>query len=407
MTTVLVCAWTLLAAAAQAEEAAPLPALLDAPTVVRLARERRSEVAAARARAAAAAERPKIVAALPDPMVITQVNHFPFDAHSISGSLTLQQEIPMSRVRGNRQRAAEADADRLGADTRRVALDVELEALQAFYMLAERREMPLILDEQIAITEQLLVLARAHYAAGQGMQADILRLDNEAARFRSERRAVDADIRGAEAMLDAVLARDVTAPIPALAWNDELNDPPALDALVGKAIANRPELGGARAERRRALADVDTMNSMYGPMALLRAGPSYMTSDGPGVMVMVGISVPIWRERLGAGVSQAQAMVAASSAEISALERMIVGNLAVARESVLAERIRLLALRQDILPRARQVVASATGSFAAGQGSMLAVLDPTRDLLEIRMQELAARRRLGLAWAKLRREVAD
>ncbi len=392
---------------ADAQEIASLPTPLDAPTVVRLARERRAEVVAARARAVAANQRPDIVSALSDPMVIAQVNHLPFDFHGISGSLTVQQEIPLSHVLGNRRRAAEADAEHWSADTHRVALDVELEALQAFFILAERRATTSILDDQIAITEQLLVIARAHFGAGQGTEADVLRLQNEAARFRSDRAALEADIRGAEAMLDATLARDPTAPIPQLAWNDEINDPPALATLVGEAIAHRPELAGARAEKRRALAEVDAMNSIYGPTALLRAGPSYMTSDGPGVMVMVGISVPIWRDRLTAGVSEAQATVGMDGAEISAMERTITGNVAVARESVLAERTRLLSIRQDILPRAHQVVASAMGSFAAGQSPMLAVLDPTRDLLEIRMQELAARERLAMAWAKLRRETGE
>ncbi len=193
----------------------------------------------------------------------------------------------------------------------------------------------------------------------------------------------------------------------ALAWNDDASDPPALDALVKKAIASRPELAVVRAEKRRALAEVDTMKSMYGPMALVRVGPSYVIADGPGVMAMVGVTVPIWRDRLSAGVSEAQSMVAMTSADISAMERMIAGNIAVARENVLAERARLVALQQDILPRARQVVASATGSFAAGQGAMLSVLDSSRDLREIRMEELVARERLSMAWTRLRRETGE
>lgn len=44
---------------------------------------------------------------------------------------------------------------------------------------------------------------------------------------------------------------------------------------------------------------------------------------------------------------------------------------------------------------------------AAGQGSMLAVLDPSRDLLEIRMQELMARERLSIVWARVRRETGE
>ena len=378
----------------------PLPSPLDAAAVVRLARERRPELAAARARAGAASERPRIVSALPDPMVAITVERLP----GANGSFTVQQELPLSGVRGDRQRVAEAEAERWHADTQRVGLDVELDALQAFFMLAERRDTAVILDEQVAITESLAVIARAHFASGQGMQADVLRLDNEAARFRAERRALDAEIRGAEAMLDTALARYPTAPIPQLAWTDEVGDPPALDALVRKAMGGRPELATARADRRRALAEVDVMRSMYKPMALVRAGPSYYMGEGVGVMAMVGISVPIWRDRLGAGVSEAQSMVAMASADISAMERMVVGNVAVARERVLAERTRLLSIQQDILPRARLVVASATGSFAAGQGQMLAVLDATRDLRQIRVEELMARQRLSVAWARLRRE---
>jgi cobalt-zinc-cadmium efflux system outer membrane protein len=408
---VVACCLTALASSARAQEREPeapaLPAPLDVGTVVRLAGARRAEIAAANARAGAASERPAIVSALPDPMVIGQINHVPLDFHSIFASLTVQQEIPLSGVLGNRRRAAEADADHWSAETHRVALDVELEALQAFFALAARRATTSVLDDQIAITEQLLVIARAHYGAGQGTEADVLRLENEAARFRSDRQALDADIRGAEAALDTVLARDLHAPIPALAWNDEVEDPPTLATLVAKAVANRPELAATRAERRSALADVDVMKSMYQPVALLRAGPAYMTANGPGAMLVVGLSVPIWRDRLAAGVNEAQSTAAMRGAELAAIDRIIRGDVAVAREEVLAERTRLLAIQQDILPRARRVVSSAMGSFAAGQGAMLAVLDPTRDLLAIRLEEITARRRLSVAWAKLRRATGE
>jgi outer membrane protein TolC len=70
-----------------------------------------------------------------------------------------------------------------------------------------------------------------------------------------------------------------------------------------------------------------------------------------------------------------------------------------------AERTRLLAIHNDVLPRARLVVETSTGGFAGGQGSMVEVLDAARDLRDIRMEEIMARSRLGAAWALLRREV--
>jgi outer membrane protein TolC len=390
---------------AQSSEALPSP--LDPAAVLQIAHARRSEIVGARARASAAAHRPMIDSALPDPMVMVSMDHLPIPVAGVDGSVTVQQEFPLSGVLGDRRRAAEAEAARWSADAHRVAQDVELEALEAYFMLGERRGLAPILDEQIALVDQLASLARAHLASGQGMQADVLRLDNERARLGADRRALVSEIRSAEAMLDTALARAPDAPLPELVWTDDLNEPPALDALLRTGLARRPELAAARAEHSRALADVDVMRSMYAPMALVRAGPSYTMLEGPGVMAMVGVSVPLWRGRLGAGVADAQSMVTMASADIDAVQRMIAGSIAAAREAVLAERTRLTALRSDVLPRSRLVVESAVGSFAAGQGPMVAVLDAARDLRDVRMQELMVRVRLGTAWAKLRRETGE
>jgi outer membrane protein TolC len=392
-------------AAAQPSE--PLPSPLDPATVVQVAHRRRPEIAGARARAYGAAQRPRIASALPDPMIMVSMEHLPFSLMGVDGSVTIQQEFPLSGVLGNRRRAAEAEASRWSAESRRVTQDVELEALEAYFMLGERRGLAPILDEQIVLVDQLAAVARAHLASGQGMQADVLRLDNERARLDADRRALSSEIRGAEAMLDAALTRSPDAEIAELAWTDETSEPPPLDTLVRQGLARRPELAAARAEHSRALAEVDVMQSMYTPMAVVRAGPSYSMLEGAGVMAMVGVSVPLWRERLGAGVTEAQSMVAMASADVEAMQRMIAGSIASARETVVAERARLLSLRDDILPRSRLVVESGIGSFAAGQGPMVAVLDAARDLRDVRMQELMARTRLGAAWAKLRREMGE
>lgn len=395
------------ASVAHADPESALPSPLDDVTVARIARQQRPEVIAARLRASAAAEQPKIVRALPDPMLMVSMDHLPFSFDGVDGSVTVQQDFPLSGVLGARGRAADADAERFRADARRTELDMSFEALDAFYMLAERRSTREVLDEQIAIVDELAAVARAHFASGQGMQADVLRLDNEHARLDSERNALGAEIAASEAMLNMTLGRAPAAPIPELAWPDALAEPGSPDALARSAIANRPELAAARAELAQADAEVDVMRSMYKPMAFVRAGPSYTMLEGPGVMAMVGVSVPVWREKLGAGVSEANAMESMAHADLEGTRRMVLARVASARQEVIAERTRVAALERDILPRARLVVESATGSFAAGQGPMVAVLDATRDLRDVRMETIAARARLGRAWALLRREIGE
>ena len=70
-------------------------------------------------------------------------------------------------------------------------------------------------------------------------------------------------------------------------------------------------------------------------------------------MAMFGISLPIWRDKLHAGVAEAQAMRAMSEADLRAMTRMIEGDAAVAVSQLQASRDRQAALTTDVLPRAR------------------------------------------------------
>ena len=150
------------------------------------------------------------------------------------------------------KRAAELDAARVAAEARRVALDVSLDALNAFYTLAERKAVARILDEQGTLLDQTVAIAQAHYASGQILQSDVYRLENEAARLRSDRRATTAEIRGAEAMLNVALGRRPDAALPALAEGGQTAEPPALSALLGDASRVDPSCTVSRRSVRGA-----------------------------------------------------------------------------------------------------------------------------------------------------------
>ena len=85
------------------------------------------------------------------------------------------------------------------------------------------------------------------------------------------------------------------------------------------AIAKRPELAVMKHKLEKAVANVDVMSSMYKPMAFVRTGPAYTMTDGRGWMAMVGISIPLWRSKYRASVSEAQAMVEMSTADLDAM----------------------------------------------------------------------------------------
>lgn len=391
-------------AAAQDLDALPTPFTLA--EVIRIAGQRRDEIEAARARVRAAAARPDIVSALADPMISPSLDHKPFTMSGAAVSVTIEQEIPLSGVRRHRRAAAVAGVDRLSADVDRARLDVGVEAATAYLMLYERRRTATLVDEQVAFARDVVNAANARYASGTAPQSDVLRAEVEVARLGALARSLDGEVRAAEAMLNTTLARDPSLPVPPLAM-PALTAPVPSWAALKTAVASRPELAAGRAEIARAEADVLVMRDMYRPMATIRTGPAYTMSEGSGWMAMVGVSLPIWRGKLRAGVAEAEAMHAMAEADLRATARMIEGEAAAAVGQLQASHERQLALNTDVLPRARMAIAPAVASYAAGQLPLVSVIEAIQALWMVQSDLIAADTQLGLAWARLGRAIGS
>ena len=391
-------------AAAQTRPALPSP--LSLADVIRVASERRDEVQAARARTRAGQSRPTLLSALEDPMISPSLDHLPFMLDGADVSVTVEQRIPLSGIRGHRRASALADLDRLRADANRTTLDVGVQAANAFLMLQERRRTTALVDEQIAFARDVVTAANARYAGGTAPQADVLRAEVEVARLDAFAKALVADVRGAEAMLNTSLALDADLPVPALAPVALAQAIPAWTAIK-TALPSRPELAAGRAEIARADAEVLVMRDMYRPMATIRTGPAYTMAEGRGWMAMVGISLPIWRAKLRAGVAEAQAMRAMSEADLQAMTRMIEGDAAVAVNQLQAARDRQSALQSDVLPRARMVIEPAVAGYASGQLPLVSVIEAVQALWLVQSDLIAADTALGLAWARLGRAIGS
>ncbi len=404
----LVLALCLVAAMATvvAQDAVPLPSPLGLGDVVKLAGERRDEIETARARVRAGEARPIIVSALDDPMISPSLDHLPFMLEGANVSFTIEQQIPLSPIRQHRRASALADVERLRADVNRTTLDVGLQAVNAFLMLQERRRTQALVTEQLAFARDVVSAATARYASGTAPQSDVLRAELEVARLQAFAGTLVSEVRGAEAMLNASLARDADSPVPTLEALALAQPPPPWSAIKA-ALTTRPELAAGRAEILRAAADVDVMRDMFRPMATIRTGPAYTMTDGNGWMAMVGLSLPIWRGKLHAGVAEAQAMRAMSEADLRAMTRMIEGDAAVAVSQLQAARDRQVALAADVLPRARMAIEPAVAGYTSGQLPLVSVIEAVQALWLVQADAIAADTALGLAWARLGRAIGS
>jgi outer membrane protein TolC len=321
-------------------------------------------------------------------------------------SVTIEQQIPLSGIRGHRRASSVADIDRLRAEANRSSLDVGLEAANAYLMLQERRRTTALVNEQIAFARDVVNAANARYASGTAPQSDVLRAEVEVARLEAAARALVGEVRGAEAMLNTSLARDPDLPVPELALPILTQAVPSWPVLK-TALTGRPELAAGRAEITRAEAEVQVMRDMYRPMATIRTGPAYTMAEGSGWMAMVGFSLPIWRSKLRAGVAEAQAMRAMAEADLRAMMRMIEGEAATAVSQLEAARARQAALTSDVLPRARMAIDPAVASYASGQLPLVSVIEAIQALWLVQSDLIAADTQLGVAWTRLGRAIGS
>ena len=387
----------------------PLPSgsqPLSLADVIRIAAERRDEIQASRARVRAGEARPAIASALDDPMFSGSLDHLPFNLGGVDVSFTIEQRFSLSGIRSHRRSSALADLDRLRADANRTSLDVGIQAASAFLMLQERRRTAALVSEQIAFARDVVNAANARYASGTAPQSDVLRSELEVARLESLASALVGDVRAAEAMLNSSLAMDADLPVPALA---AITAPPEIPgwSVIKAALTARPELAAGRAEVARAETEVLVMRDMFRPMTTIRTGPAYTMAEGKGWMAMVGVSLPIWRAKLRAGVAEAQAMRSMSEADLRAMTRMIEGDAAVAVSRLQSARDRQRALTNDVLPRARMAIEPALAGYTSGQLPLVSVIEAVQALWLVQADLISADTELGLSWARLGRALGS
>ncbi len=383
--------------------AEPLPSPLRAPDVAAYATQHRQEIVSAKERARAATQRSRSISSLPDPMLVTSLDHLPVMLDGADVSFMVEQQVPLSGVLGAIDRRETQRAKALDAEVGRVELDAQTNALLAFVMLAEEQAMRRVLADQLSLADAVTQIAEARIAGGAGVPSDVVRAAIERTRIEAELDAKDADIQSADAMLDAALGRapDPSVPTAELAPVETLPDGVALAS--SQAERDRPEIAVMRRKVAAAEEDVEVMRSMRAPMAVFGLGAAYTMSDGPGFMAKVGISIPIDWGKYDAGIEESRAMASMERADLGAMRTMVAGETAAAREKVVAARARATAIRTKVLPQAKQAFELSLTSYGTGQVPIVTVLESVALVRDLQMAEVTARAQLARAWVRMGR----
>lgn len=284
----------------------------------------------------------------------------------------------------------------------------ESSVLQTAFALKMSYYQLYFLDAKVSVNQQTLILladletlARTQNEVGKVTLQDVLRAQIEQERLTTEIVNLEDSRNPLLAQFKAALGltpEQMNPPVPAQFESTPLDL--TSERLFTIALTRNPRLKALEAEVRRADASIRLAykarvpDFSVGVEADARASPVFVTPR-------LGVTLPIWRDKIAAQIAEAQAGRQASEARLTAEQIALAVEFA-EKTFIFRESSRNLSLLQDrLLPKARQSLEVARAGYTASQSTFIDVLDAQRTWLGFLLAEVEARTQRELALAEL------
>jgi len=383
---------------------------------------RNPRLARLRAEAAAVDQRTPQVKALPDPTAT--LTWFVMPPQTRVGpqraAVNLTQQFPWFGTLDLDEQATLWDAVASRATLEAAKVKVLTEVRTDYHELQFLRVESLVVGDDRATLEHYGELALARYASGVGLDQAVIKIQAEIT--RTETRLLNLAARRATVVARLNALRDRPQATPVVVAAPKSRQPVALDlaGLRSRALDGRPEIAAANAMVEAAASRVESTKKAYSPNVVVGLNYGYVSrrddeagrlnppeNNGQDILGLSGgISVPLWRSSLEAGVEEGvQNQLAAEEGrrEATAAIDGELGDL-VHRLPLLNEQVQLY---DDVLiVQASQSLRSAESAYASGTADALDLLDAERVLLHVRIAAGRVRSDLDVAYARLEGVIA-
>lgn len=347
---------------------------------------------------AAAVERITVERSLPDPRLTLELDIQEVVTTVMPGLMTDLPWMKKLRIRAD-VASAESQAKYFGFET--AVLQTAFEVKRPYYQLYFLNERLRVNRETLALLGQLEQLARTQVEAGKATLQDVLRAEIEQDRLSTEIVNLDDSRTPMLAQFKAALGLRADQPNPPMPVQFE-STPMDLtsEQLFADALARNPRLKAMEAEVRMAETGIRLARTSRLPDFNLG-----VEADAKASPVMVrptlGVTLPIWRDKIAAEIGSAQAIKSAAQARLSAEQIQLAVEFA-DKSFMYREATRNLELvTRSLLPKARQALEVARSGYGSGRVDFINLLDAERSLLEFQLAEVEARTRRELVLAEV------
>ena len=252
---------------------------------------------------------------------------------------------------------------------------------QAYYELFLAQKAVQIHQEQVELLRQLVESTNAKFRTGKGSQADVLKAQVELSVLHQQLPVLEQRRETAQAMLNTLLDRDLTAPLGLAQEPSQRPLDKSLDDLQRLASTASPELKAAelaveRNEQSHALAQ-----RQYYPdfNVAVQRFQNFQANDGFGAYVAMSIPFAFWtKPKYDAGVQEAASAVAAAQAQRHTLENLTRFQIKDLLAKLRATDQVAMLYHTTILPQAEQSLDAARVGYRAGKAGFLDLIETQR-----------------------------
>lgn len=395
-----------------------IPSNLSLETCIQMALAGHPKIAAARFRVQAAMSRVPQASALADPMLNN--NFFPIASNAqqtasgrMQNSISLSQQVPWPEKLKAKAAIACREVSIAQAEVASVQREVTEMVQLAYYELWFADQALRIVDENQKLVADLIQASEARYRSG-GSQQDVVNAEIQRQRLTQQQLELLGQRAAAQAELAALLQQPqnlVVTVDPELSFAQL---PARLDELVALAEQCNPELRGLgfqiqRDIQKQRLAKLQRYSDLQ-----FSGGYDFMTTgaaispvaDGvDNISFGVGFTLPIYRNKINAGISESAAEIANSARLREAEQLSIAGRLRRLLSEIDAIDQQRTLYSERIIPRAEQALEIALSEYTVGKTTFVQLTDNYTELLMYRLQVAKLESTLAARLAQLQRTV--
>jgi len=304
--------------------------------------------------------------------------------------VSLTQMFPAFGKLGLREDAAAAEAETAMHALEAERLMIYDRVVKAFYEYDYLRRVIAVTDENFRLLDDLEAVVMSRYKAGLAPFADLIKTQVEKDRLANE---LDT-LRDERAARSAVLAATLNLPVyDLLPWPDASPSGPAIvdvEVLDGMLADLNPELKAAESMIAAEKYREKLARKRYLPDFMLGASWMVMPGmDGRGdesdMVLMAGISVPLWWGRYRAEIREAEAMLRAASSGRDDMRNKLKAELSMAIFKFRDAERRIGLFSTSLVPKAGQALEVARQEFSTGKADFMTLIDAQRTWLEFRL----------------------